>query len=291
MTSSSKAQRPPEGEPWVWETRALLQSAPWQAQSINCRRLIEFLQLEHMRHGGTANGKLKAPRRQLSAFGIGEHFISDAIHEGETLGLIDVCRGRRRLASTYTLTWLPLHDGTPASNRWRGCDAKAAEIGAARRLAKIRNHGSGLGAKKQSKEHFDLSAKEHSNVDAKCHSKATVMNAKQHSKPTETCSGKQHSLIINSCQGGDVLEVEGMGGIPEAEALAVVHDPQLPPGKPDRLAEENEPPPVLDPSAKCSWYVTVPVGFRICGVPALLGTERCPAHERLHALRAAASGR
>ena len=100
------------GEPWVWETRELLASAAWRAQSINCMRLIDFLKIEHMANGGAANGKLKAPRRQLADFGIGEHFISDAINEAEALGLIDVSRGQRRRASTYTLNWLPLHDGT-----------------------------------------------------------------------------------------------------------------------------------------------------------------------------------
>ena len=45
--------------------RSLIQSDAWRAAGINTRRFIDFLLLEHMAHGGKANGKLKAPGRQL----------------------------------------------------------------------------------------------------------------------------------------------------------------------------------------------------------------------------------
>jgi len=51
--------------------------------------------------------------------GIGLRLITDAINEAEEFGLVDCRRGGQRVATTYTLTWLPLHDGAPASNRWR----------------------------------------------------------------------------------------------------------------------------------------------------------------------------
>jgi hypothetical protein len=68
--------------------RALLTSDAWRALGINARRLIDFLLIEHMRHGAKENGRLLAPRRQLEAFGIGEHFVSRAIEEAERLGLV-----------------------------------------------------------------------------------------------------------------------------------------------------------------------------------------------------------
>jgi hypothetical protein len=86
---------------------------------VNAGRLIDFLLLEHLGHGGAENGKLKAPQDQLQAFGIGARYISEAITQAEGLGLVDCHRHGRRVASTYTLTWLPEHDGTPPSNRWR----------------------------------------------------------------------------------------------------------------------------------------------------------------------------
>ena len=109
----------PAMEPWVWQTRELLASDAWRSLGINGRRVIDFLQLEHMGKAGGANGHLKAPHRQLEAFGIGKRHIASAIRKAEKVGLVDCHRGGMKVATTYTLTWLPLHDGTPASNRWR----------------------------------------------------------------------------------------------------------------------------------------------------------------------------
>ena len=87
---------------------------------INGRRFIDFLLIEHMGKAGTQNGKLKAPHRQLEAFGIGRRLIADAIRETELLGLVECRRAGQRAPSTYTLTWLPLHDDSPALDYWRG---------------------------------------------------------------------------------------------------------------------------------------------------------------------------
>jgi hypothetical protein len=111
--------RPPAGEPWTWQTRELRMSDAWRSQSINCRRLIDFLMIELMNHSGKRNGELKAPQWQLVDFGIGAQYIAQAISEAENPGLIDRRLGGMRVATRYALTWLPLHDETVASNRWR----------------------------------------------------------------------------------------------------------------------------------------------------------------------------
>ena len=64
--------------------------------SINCRRLIDFLEIEHLKHGGVENGSLLAPYSQLVSFGIGRRFIHGAIQEAGQRGLIQVERGGRR---------------------------------------------------------------------------------------------------------------------------------------------------------------------------------------------------
>jgi hypothetical protein len=56
---------------------------------------------------------------QLQAWGIGAGYVSGAIEEAIGLGLVDAVRPGERRLSTYALTWLPLYDGTPASNRWK----------------------------------------------------------------------------------------------------------------------------------------------------------------------------
>jgi hypothetical protein len=68
-----------------------------------------------------AGGKMAALRLHIgnsrlmgwSAPGSGRH------PRGRGSGPRGVQRGGMRVATTYALTWLPLHDGTPASNRWR----------------------------------------------------------------------------------------------------------------------------------------------------------------------------
>jgi len=98
--------RPPKGEPWIWLTRDALRSPAWRALGINARRLIDFLMIEHMSHGGKRNGYLLAPREQLEEFGIGHRHITAAIEEAKAARLIDVKRGTGRRPSTFALTWL-----------------------------------------------------------------------------------------------------------------------------------------------------------------------------------------
>jgi hypothetical protein len=111
--------KPPDGQQFIWLTRELLMSDAWRSQGINTVRFIHFLLLEHLRHGGQENGKLKAPRRQLCAFGIGARHVSTAIAEAEKLGLV-ICHKRgMRTATLYRLTWLEGHDGKRAENGWQ----------------------------------------------------------------------------------------------------------------------------------------------------------------------------
>jgi hypothetical protein len=110
---------PPRNEPWVWQTRELRTNDAWRSAGINARRFVDFLLIEHMNNAGRENGKLKAPEEQLVVFGIGKRYVADAIRDAEQLGLVECVRGGMRVATEYALTWLPLHDGTPATNRWR----------------------------------------------------------------------------------------------------------------------------------------------------------------------------
>src|SRR5271166_386134 len=93
MTDKTKA------EAFVKLPRDLIDSDAWRALGINARRFLDFLMIEHMRHGGRANGKLLAPRRQIERFGIGSHFVSGAIEEAEHLGFVDCKRGVGRQPS------------------------------------------------------------------------------------------------------------------------------------------------------------------------------------------------
>ena len=116
---TAKINRSMNGESWVKMPRDLLRSDAWRSLSINARRFIDFLLIEHLSRGGKHNGQLKAPHRQLAYVGVGERRVAPAIREAEETGLVDCVRGGMRVATTYCLTWLPLHDGKAPSHRWR----------------------------------------------------------------------------------------------------------------------------------------------------------------------------
>jgi hypothetical protein len=123
---SRKANGAATGESFIKLPRDLVRSDAWRSASINARRFIDFLMLEHMGKGGRENGKLKAPYRQLQAFGIAARFISGAISEAERLGLVECHRGGMRVATTYSLQWLDANGATDAAgpNPWRAfCNA------------------------------------------------------------------------------------------------------------------------------------------------------------------------
>lgn len=127
-----KVNKPPRDEPWVWWPRSLLTSPAWRAMSLHCRRLLDYLLIEHMAHAGRENGELLAPYDQLQAFGLGRRFIWLAIWEAEALGLIEVKRGGKRNVveneyNRYRLTfyqaketdqWRRTYYATP-TNDWR----------------------------------------------------------------------------------------------------------------------------------------------------------------------------
>ena len=106
-----RVHKPPEGKAFVWHTLDLMVSPAWRSRSVHCARLLEFLEIENMRHAGKENGQLIATYDQLEKFGIGRRFITAAVDEAETLGLVEVIR-RGRVArnksyeNQYRLTYL-----------------------------------------------------------------------------------------------------------------------------------------------------------------------------------------
>ena len=121
-----------KGTPFVQLSYELINSPSWRAMSQPCRKLIEFLMLEHMAHGGTENSNLLATYNQLEAFGIARTHINKTLEEAEQLGLVISERGMRssrkhNYLNRFRLTFLPYYFITEAGtkmysapdNEWR----------------------------------------------------------------------------------------------------------------------------------------------------------------------------
>jgi hypothetical protein len=113
------------GDTFVPLTRTLLENPRYRSLGINARRLLDFLALEQVRHGGANNGYLLAPRRQIEDAGIGARYVTGAIEELEQAGLIAVKRGTGKRPSTYALTWLPMGTAPSKPKRYTASVATA----------------------------------------------------------------------------------------------------------------------------------------------------------------------
>ena len=99
----------------------MLRSPPWKAMPSPLRRILDRLELEHMRHGGTSNGHLFVSFKQFVAEGVSRRNIVALLHLGEALGLIEVireqeARGDIRASNQYRLTYVPKR-GSPSHRR------------------------------------------------------------------------------------------------------------------------------------------------------------------------------
>lgn len=111
------AKRWTYGEAFVGEPMSLLESPAYRALNFPALKILGFLKLEHVRHGGAENGRLVAPYRQLERLGITARGVGPALRMLEAFGLVRVTSDGSRLggrpnAATYALTWLPTCDGS-----------------------------------------------------------------------------------------------------------------------------------------------------------------------------------
>ena len=99
-------------EPWSWHTLALKQSAAWRSMGIHERRILDRLEIEHMRHAGIENGNLGVSWAQFAELGSDRKIVGLAIHRLVAVGLLVITsegtagRGAAHVAR-YRLTYLP----------------------------------------------------------------------------------------------------------------------------------------------------------------------------------------
>jgi hypothetical protein len=290
-----------KGEAFVKMPRDLLESAAWRSLSLNSRKLIDFLMIQHTRHAGKKNGELLAPRRDLEQAGIPVNMITGAIEDAERVGVIDCKRGTGRQPSLYTMTWLPLSDGTDPSCRWRHCDAEATEIVAARKLAKARDQSAkpspANALKTKDPEPIEPMQSEVANepvatVQMEVPKDVTSLCANNdrhlpsHKARSDCANGghkggrKVRSPYRRSIPGARLGSVEAGTEHQQDGEVAVRGNGSDGGGDSTHAEQERERVMQTDrpDGPTCPWYVTNEHGYRMCGKPVVPGTEYCAEH-------------
>lgn len=97
---------------FITHKREMRESAAWRALPDNARRVLDRLELEHLRHGGAENGKLICTYADFERAGLRRASVSLAIRQATALGFIVIERqGYRtsaefRAPSLYRLTYV-----------------------------------------------------------------------------------------------------------------------------------------------------------------------------------------
>ncbi len=96
----------------------------WQLAPVPLRRMLERLEVEHLRHGGFRNGELFVSWNQFVAASISRRKITPTQELGQALGLMFVKRpdepgGDLRAPNAYGLTYLPLKGKDAPSDDWK----------------------------------------------------------------------------------------------------------------------------------------------------------------------------
>jgi len=109
---SAKKRRNSIGQQFIAHRRDMREAPAWRHLPDNARRILDRLELEHMRHGSAENGRLPCTYADFEKAGIRRKSIALAIRQCVGLGFLEVTRqGRRSVAefrtpSLYRLTYV-----------------------------------------------------------------------------------------------------------------------------------------------------------------------------------------
>ncbi len=111
----------------------MLLSPSWQNAPRPLLRLIERLEIEHLRHGGQNNGELYVSYTQFVDYGVSKKSVRSTLKLGEDLGLLEVIReegivrGDIRPDNCYRLTYVPAKGKQNPSDEWKGLTDERAK--------------------------------------------------------------------------------------------------------------------------------------------------------------------
>ena len=144
-------------EQFVYYTREMISSPAYRALSLQGRKVLRRLELEHMAHGGQDNGKLPCRYHDFVKYGCRKNGLSAAPIEVGVLGFAPTMSFGTRAygnvpgkASTFRLTYLPTADGPPTNEwkRWSSVEEARAAV-----ASEQRKHNDWLNAAQGSPRH------------------------------------------------------------------------------------------------------------------------------------------
>lgn len=122
-----------DGQAFIAHRLEMIRSPAWQAMPIPLGRIIERLEVEHMAHAGTQNGRLLVAFSHFEAYGVSKRKIKALLELGEALGLLKVGRHPDdtkwdiRPPNTYLLTYIPEQGKRAPTDEWRSIGQERAD--------------------------------------------------------------------------------------------------------------------------------------------------------------------
>ncbi len=122
---SRKRKRNSFNGAFVGHLLEMRESPAWAALPDNARRILDRLEVEHMRHGGTLNGELPCPYGDFEKAGVRRASIPRALRECKALGFIEIVRkgyvtSTFRQPSLYRLTYVTGRGKSPEpTHEWK----------------------------------------------------------------------------------------------------------------------------------------------------------------------------
>ena len=131
---------------FIAHSRELRESPAWRALPDNTRRVLDRLELEHLRHAGSENGNLPCTYSDFVEAGLRRASVSLAIRQCEALGFLQITRrgGRSisdvRRPSLYRLTYVVGRGKSDVpTDEWKRIASAADSAAALKRAACERN--------------------------------------------------------------------------------------------------------------------------------------------------------
>ncbi|MER8902252.1 hypothetical protein NKK52_07125 [Mesorhizobium sp. C277A] len=117
---------------WVPHRLEMLISPAWTHAPQPLRRILERLEVEHLRHGGQHNGYLHVAFSQFVLAGVSKRTIRPSIDLGQALGLLecvpdDEPAGDIRGPNRYRLTYVPAKGQPFPTDEWKRVTQERAE--------------------------------------------------------------------------------------------------------------------------------------------------------------------